>query len=368
MLRIIIACGGTGGHLFPGIAVAEALKARGHQTLLLISEKEIDTVAARDHAHLQFQRLPAIGLPKLFSPQIVTFAFQFWRTLRQTKQIVSSFKADAVLGMGGFTSLPPAIAGRKLGARTFIHESNAIPGKANRLTAKFCDTVLLGLADCASCFPGAKTQVVGTPLRESLLRPVDRAEAYSFFQLDPAKTTLLVMGGSQGARGVNRSVIDALPQLDPARVQLIFLTGRDDEASGREAVQKAGFQAFVAAFSPRLDLAYALADLCVARSGASSLAELSHFGIPSILIPYPHAAEDHQTRNAEVYSRQSAAIQVAESELAGGRLAPILSRLLDSPDERTALSAHCRALGVPDAAQVIAQVIEQACAPAAKSA
>lgn len=357
-LKVVIACGGTGGHLFPGIAVAQVLNARGHQTLLLISEKEIDSIAASDHPELHFEKVPAIGMPPLLSPKVVPFAFRFWKTLRKTKKIVRDFGAHAVLGMGGFTSLPPALAGRSIGALTLIHESNAVPGKANRLTARFCDVVLLGLEACATHFPGRQCQVVGTPLRSSMRQPVDRAEAHAFFGLQPDRPTLLVMGGSQGAQGVNRAIVDALPRIDPSALQLIHLTGRDDEATVRDAIARSGHRAFVAAFSARLDLAYAIADLCVARSGASSLAELSHFGVPSILIPYPAAADDHQTRNAEVFTEKGAALLIRQADLPSGALADIVVDLLNNTGRLQTLRSAMTAAGIPDAAERIASLIE----------
>lgn len=357
-LRVIIACGGTGGHLFPGIAVAQSLRARGHEVLLLISEKKVDAVAAQDHPELTFATVPGIGLPSLLSPQIISFGWKFWRTLRQTKRIVRDFGAQAVVGMGGFTSLPPALAGRGVGARTFIHESNAIPGKANRFTARFCDVILLGIPGCETYFPGKDTRVVGTPLRSSMLAPSDKAVSYGFFQLDPAKRTLLITGGSQGARGVNQAVLAALPGLDPATVQLLWLTGMLDEEEVRAAVAKTALQAFIAPFHGRLDLAYPIVDVCVARSGGSSLAELAHFGVATILIPLPTAAEDHQTRNAEAFAQSDAAILLPQSE-AAVRLPELFEELLTNESRRLALVANIKTLGVADAADRVAAVIEE---------
>ena len=321
-LKIVIACGGTGGHLFPGIAVGVELQRRGHHVLLLVSEKAIDSVALEDHPDLRFEKLPAVGMPRWFSPRVFTFAARFWRTLRETRRIVRGFGADAVLGMGGFTSLPPVLAGRRSGAATFIHESNAVPGKANRLTARFCSVVLLGLEACARHFSGRTVRVVGTPLRRSMLEPVPRAEAARFFNLDPERQTVLLMGGSQGAHGVNAALVSGFEHLDPQCVQLIALTGAADESMVREAAARRGLPAFVAPFSGRLDLAYAAADLCVARAGGSSLAELAHFGLPAILIPYPFAADDHQTRNAEIFSNAGAAVLVRQDETRAGGTRP----------------------------------------------
>jgi len=169
-MNAVIACGGTGGHLFPGLAVAETLRDRGHEVMLFVSEKEIDTVALSGHAEFRFEKLPTIGLPSPFSPTIFGFLRRFNESLSLCRSIYRQFKPQVVLGMGGFTSTAPVLAGRMRGAATFIHESNAIPGKANRLTARMVRAVLLGFKECAPFFPKARTEVTGTPIRTGLIR------------------------------------------------------------------------------------------------------------------------------------------------------------------------------------------------------
>ena len=361
-LKIVIACGGTGGHLFPGIAVAQALRSRGHESVLLISEKEIDALASQGYSELTFEKVPAIGLPKLLSPAAVKFGFKFVSTYRRCAGIVKQFEADAVLGMGGFTSMPPIMAGRRRKAKTFIHESNAIPGKANRLTAKWVDTVLLGLEECAEHFPGRETRTVGTPLREAMTKPVDRAEALKFFGFEgDTKKTIFIMGGSQGARGVNNGVADALGQFDPEAVRIIHITGKSEYESVKAALGKSAIEHHVSPFCQRMELAYELADLAIARSGASSLTELAAFGVPSILIPYPYAAEDHQTRNAEVFSKRKAAILMKEEELSKLCLGKVVNDLFADPSTLKKLGDGMAALAVRDAAENICDMIEESC-------
>ncbi len=361
-LKIVIACGGTGGHLFPGIAVAQALRARGHESVLLISEKEIDALASEGYSELKFEKVPAIGLPKLVSPAAVKFSFRLLSTYRRCAAIIKAVEADAVLGMGGFTSMPPIMAGRRRRAKTFIHESNAIPGKANRLTARWVDTVLLGLDECAKYFKGKPTRTVGTPLREAMTSPVDRAEALEFFGFDgDGKKTLFIMGGSQGARGVNRGVADALTEWDPEKVRIIHITGKSEYERVAAALAKSGIEHYVSPFCQRMELAYELADLAIARSGASSLTELAAFGIPSILIPYPFAAEDHQTRNAEVFSKRKAAILMNEDELSRRCLGKVVNDLFDDPQTLGRLGDAMSALAVRDAAENICDMIEESC-------
>ena len=227
-MNVVIACGGTGGHVFPGLAVAEVLKSRGHQVLLLISEKQIDATAVRDRNEFRIEKIPAVGLPALFSVQVFSFATKFLNGLAACRRIYRSFGPDAVLGMGGFTSTGPILAGRMAGLPTFIHESNAIPGKANRLNAWLSKRVLLGFEECARCFPDAAIEVTGTPIRNSLKRPVDRNQALDNLRLKSGLQTVLVMGGSQGAHRINQAVLATLPRFTARPVQFIHLTGNED--------------------------------------------------------------------------------------------------------------------------------------------
>jgi UDP-N-acetylglucosamine--N-acetylmuramyl-(pentapeptide) pyrophosphoryl-undecaprenol N-acetylglucosamine transferase len=360
-MRFVIAAGGTGGHLFPGLAVGEVLRTQGHEVLVFISEKEIDALATQGRSEFQLEKLPGIGMPSLFSPKIFPFLWRFAGGLRQCIRICRKFKPDAVLGMGGFTSTAPILAGRILGKPSLVHESNAIPGKANRLNARLASGVLLGFAECAAHFPKARTRVTGTPVRSSLREAVDRRRAVLAFGLEPGRKTLLVMGGSQGAHGVNRALEQAAPVLADPGLQVIHLTGKDDVESLRDAYRAAGVVASVAAFCHHMEEAYAAADLCIARSGAASLTELAYFGVPSVLVPYPHAAEDHQAVNAKLYAADGAALVLKESEIAEGRLGGELRRLLGSESELAEMRARSRALSVTDAAEQVAAVLLEVC-------
>src|SRR5438552_11775694 len=211
-MNAVIACGGTGGHLFPGIAVAEVLQNRGHEVMLLVSEKDIDAVALSGRTNFQVEKLPTVGLPSLFSPAFFGFTRRFIESLSLCRSIYRKFNPHLVLGMGGFTSTAPVLAGRMRGLPTFLHESNAVPGKANRYTARLVRAVLLGFKECAAFFPKVHTEFTGTPIRSSL-RPVDRGTAREKLGLRNDLTTLLVMGGSQGASGINQAVIQSLPAL-----------------------------------------------------------------------------------------------------------------------------------------------------------
>lgn len=355
-LRVLIACGGTGGHLFPGIAVAEALLARGHEALLLISEKAVDAEAAAKYPHLRFETLPAIAKPPTFSPRMARFLWRLWGSLRRCRGLLRDFRADAVLGMGGFTSLPPVLAGRRLGLATFIHDSNARPGRANVLTSRFCSQVFIGLEPAAEWFGGRPTRKTGTPVRPEILSAPPRAEAAARFGLDPARPTLLVTGGSQGARNLNELCARAAARM-PAEVQVLHIAGAADHQRVRElASGRPGH--VVLGFCDRMADAYAASDLVIARSGASCLTELAVLGLPSVLVPYPHAADDHQTRNAEVFSTAGAARLVQERDLDAASLASLLGGLLADPASRAEMAAAARSLAIPDAADRVAAAIE----------
>jgi UDP-N-acetylglucosamine--N-acetylmuramyl-(pentapeptide) pyrophosphoryl-undecaprenol N-acetylglucosamine transferase len=354
--HILIACGGTGGHLFPGVAVAEALRGRGHEVALLISEKKVDAEASAKYGTLRFHTLPAVAKPATFSPKMISFLWRLWGSLRRCRGILRETGADAVLGMGGFTSLPPVYAAHRAGLRTFIHESNARPGRANVLTSRFCSKVFLGLSAAAAFFPGRATQVTGTPVRGEILRAPARDEACARFGLDPSKPVLLVTGGSQGARRLNAMAAEAAKSLAPT-VQVLHIAGAAD-AAGVTAAAAGNPGHVVLGFCDDMAAAYAAADLVVARSGASSLTEIAACGLPSVLVPYPFAADDHQTRNAEVFRDAGAAVLAPEAGLDAASLAREVSSLLSDCPRLATMAAAARSLAVADAAQRVCDAIE----------
>ncbi len=357
-MNAVIACGGTGGHVFPGLAVAEVLRQRGHDVLLFVSEKEVDALALKEHPEIPIEKLPSIGLPSPFSPAILGFARRFNESLARCRVIYSRFKPEAVLGMGGFTSTAPVLAGKLRGVPTFIHESNAIPGKANKMTARLVRAVLLGFKECAPFFPKVKTEVTGTPIRTELQR-MDRKIAREKLGLKPELATLLVMGGSQGASGINTALIKAAPSLPHSALQLIHLTGAREEKLVADNYQRANLHAFVAAFHHHMEELYSAADFVVARSGAASLAEIAAFGLPSILIPFPYAADDHQARNAEVFAKAGAAVVVREAQIQDDALAAKICSFLSDPARLKQMSQNCSRLAPGHAAEAVAETMER---------
>lgn len=359
-VHVLIACGGTGGHLFPGIAVGEVLSARGHDVTLLISEKKIDAIAASGHKELRFEKVPFLAMPKPWSPKMPGFLLGLWKGARACRRIIRDHQVKVVLGMGGFTSFAPLYAGKKEKCVTLIHESNAIPGKANRLNAKFANIVLCGLEACKASFvKHADVRTVGTPIRGTM-RDAAGEDPHDFFKLDKTKKTLLIMGGSQGARGVNRVVGTALDQFERMGIQVLHIAGPTDYEEVRDVYAKHPLlPQHVAAFCHRMDMAYRIADLAVARSGASSMSELAYFGVPSILIPYPYAAEDHQTRNAEIFDQAGAAKLLQEKDLNADVLADTVRHILTDPRVSDGMKQAAQKLAVRDSAETIADLIEK---------
>ncbi|MDD5349285.1 MAG: undecaprenyldiphospho-muramoylpentapeptide beta-N-acetylglucosaminyltransferase [Chthoniobacteraceae bacterium] len=358
-MKFAIAGGGTGGHLFPALAVGEVLLERGHEVLIFISEKEVDALAIQGRDEFRFEKLPSVGMPRLFSPAIFTFFQRFNASLAPCRRIFAEFQPDAVLGMGGFTSTPPILAGKLRRIPTFVHESNAIPGKANRLNARLVDVVLLGFEECKRHFPRARCEVTGTPIRRSLSRRLPREEALAVFGLQPGMRTLLVMGGSQGAHGINEALRAAAAGGGLAGIQVIHLTGAGDAPAMEQAYRQAGVSAHVAPFCHQMEAAYSAADLVVSRSGAASLSEISHFALPSLLIPYPHAAENHQQFNAEIFARAGAAEVLKESQTTGDTLASAIGEIIEDPSRLQIMAKACGTLAPRDAAVCVADTIER---------
>lgn len=356
--KVVIACGGTGGHLFPGVAVAQEMKRRGHDVRLLISEKKVDAQASEKYGDLEFDTVPAIAKPATLSLKMLPFMWKMMKTTAKCKGLLKNFGADAVIGMGGFTSLPPVMAGKKLGASTFVHDSNALPGKANRLTAKWCDKVLLGMQAARPYFPQSEIEVTGTPVREELHSLPERNRAAEKLELDPSLKTVLVMGGSQGAKQLNNLVVEASKAMPD--VQFIHITGNFDYDRVKAEMGDNCPNHKLIAFCDDMASIYAVTDLAIMRSGASSLSEISYLGLASILVPYPYAADDHQTKNAEVFAAENAAVLRQESELDAGMLVADVTHIFGEKENLENMSAASAALGVKDAATRVCSVIEKA--------
>lgn len=353
-LKVIIACGGTGGHLFPGIAVAQQLKAMGHSPVLLISRKDVDAEASKKYGDLEFHTVQAIAKPPLLSLRTPGFLWKLLKTYLSCKKIIRQSKADVVIGMGGFTSMPPVRAGHKLGLRTYVHDSNAMPGKSNRMTARWCTAVLLGLKEAASYFPGSKCIVTGTPVRDELRQLPSREEAREKLGLPQDKTVILVTGGSQGARNLNTMLIEAA-KADP-EVYYYVIAGKSDYERVNDLAGDAP-NIKVIGFCSDMPSAYAAADGVIARAGASTLTELSIIGKATLLVPFPFAADDHQTHNAKVFTQAGAAEMCQQANLTQEYIHRFVHSVIMQQEAREAMEQAMAAQACPQAAQNIAATI-----------
>jgi UDP-N-acetylglucosamine--N-acetylmuramyl-(pentapeptide) pyrophosphoryl-undecaprenol N-acetylglucosamine transferase len=362
-MKIAIACGGTGGHLFPGLAVAEELRQRGHDTLLLVSAKQIDALALKG-ANEASRALPGIGWPGFLSPRVFKFGSTMLDSWRECGQVYREFQPTAVVGMGGFTSAIPLLLGRKLRLPTLIHESNAIPGRVTKLIAPWVNKTLLGFEGCAHYLRRAHCVFTGTPVRRGLER-INRATAAEKYGLNPALPIVLIMGGSQGAHGINQLVLKTLPLWHTNReeVQFIHLTGQADANIAEINFRRQRLTAVVEAFSTEMEHFYSLADVVISRSGAASLTELSHYGLPSVLMPYPAAADDHQSHNARIFQDSGAARILVESKATPESLHAAVTEILDDNDLRARMGAAARRMAGTNAAARVAEEIEASCKP-----
>lgn len=345
MKRIVIAAGGTGGHFYPGLAAAQALKMRGWEPLMVVRKGD-DALPRLEAEGLCALPLDLGGLPRRPGLDLVSFSWRLALGLRMMSRALKAFRPNAVLGMGGYLSFPLAYAAWRLGTPRAVHESNAILGLANRTAAALGCEVLWGLATS-----DGRGTVVGTPVRPSLWTRREPAAARRALGLHPERTTLLVFGGSQGARSLNEGLPKALKKLHLASLQILHLAGRGKAAAAAEAYRSAGIAADTREYLEDMADAYGAADLVVCRSGASTLAELHAQGKPALLVPYPHAAAGHQDANARVFEAAGAARRLPEAVL-DERLGPVLADLLKSPHAARTRSSMAEAygrLGLPSA-------------------
>jgi len=349
-----IACGGTGGHLFPGLAVGRELRRRGCAVTLLISSKEIDRQAAQGAGDMRVVALPGVGLSRV---NILGFVKSFWQSYRLSNQLFRANPPDLVLAMGGFTAAPPVLAGKRFGAKTFLHESNSIPGRANRWLARWVDGVFLYFDAAGGGLGARQVETVGMPVRPEFLQPPAQEAARELLGLQKDAPVLLVMGGSQGAHRINELITAALPNLvqaDP-RLQFIHLTGVADLKKVQAAYAAWKRPALVFSFLAEMAPALAAADVAVSRAGASSLAEFAACRLPAVLIPYPTAAGNHQFYNAQALERSGAAQMMAEATLEPTQLAAEILRLLGSTERRAAMKQALAGWHSPEAAAEIAE-------------
>ena len=318
MSRFMISCGGTGGHLSPGIALAEGLASRGHTCVLLISQKKVDARLIEKYPHLRFERMPGSGFS--WQPvKLFRFGLSQFAALRFCLRLAKSSRPDAIVGFGGFTSAPGALAGWILGVPVALHEANRVPGLAIRVLGRFARRVYLPPGIGISGLRPTAIRHSGLPVRKEIVRTAS-AGARKNLGFDAQQKLLVVLGGSQGATALNRWVREKLGALAQEKIQVYCVTGLGKGEPETVLLQAKGGEEVKSVFVPfsdRIAELLSAADLVLTRAGAGTLAELIRCETPAILIPYPHAASDHQRANAAFFERQGGGIVVEETAMGG---------------------------------------------------
>lgn len=357
--RIIISGGGTGGHVFPAIAIADSLKKINPHTGILfvgaLGRMEMEKVPA---AGYDIEPLWISGLQRRLTWKNLSFPIKLIHSTLRARKIIKEFKPQAVVGVGGYASGPTVKAAASMGLPTIIQEQNSYPGITNKMLAKKAKKICVAYPGMEKYFPKQKLVETGNPVRASIINAAaKKAEAIDFFNLQNNQITLLVVGGSLGARTINESIHSGLKRMADAGIQLIWQTGKAYAPLAEAAIrpfEQSGMRTF--AFITRMDLAYAAADLVISRAGAIAISELCATSRPSILVPSPNVAEDHQTKNAMALVKVKAARMVKDKE-ASERLVTEVLKLAPDVETRLELSENIGQMSHPDAAHHIARVV-----------
>ncbi len=355
----MISGGGTGGHIFPAISIANAIKA-------LRPEADILFIGAENR--MEMEKVPAAGYPIVGLPvsgfdrknmlRNVLVLCRLGKSMIKAWSTVRNFKPDAAVGVGGYASGPTLRAASMQGIPTVIQEQNSYAGVTNKLLAQKASKICVAYDRMDRFFPKDKLILTGNPVRQDLLSgAATREEAYTYFNLDPKKKTILVVGGSLGARTVNQSMIAGLSEIGKSEVQFIWQTGKYYYENAKAELDKQNKgNIHLTAFISRMDLAYSVADVIISRAGASSISEFCLLGKPVILVPSPNVAEDHQTKNAMALVEKDAAIMIRDAE-AEGKLVQTALQLMDDPGKIAQLSKNILTLAQHDSARRIAEEV-----------
>jgi UDP-N-acetylglucosamine--N-acetylmuramyl-(pentapeptide) pyrophosphoryl-undecaprenol N-acetylglucosamine transferase len=357
--KVIISGGGTGGHIFPAIAIANALRSidPGIEILFVGAEgrMEMEKVPA---AGYKIEGLNITGFQRSFKLSNLAFPFRVIASLMKAGRIISGFNPQVAIGVGGYASGPLLYMATRKGVPGLIQEQNSYPGITNKLLASRVRKICVAYDNMDKFFPASKIILTGNPVREEMIKiEGKKTEAAAFFGLKTDIPTLLVVGGSQGARSINHAIAGSLDAIHKAGVQLIWQCGKPFHEQAQKAVAALGSDRIkVYDFITRMDYAYAMADVILSRAGASTVSELCIIGKPAILVPLPTAAEDHQTKNCQALVEKNAAILIKDQE-AMTSLVPEALRLLNSAEERQTLSNNISKLALRDSAKVIAEQV-----------
>jgi len=366
-MKLVIAGGGTGGHLFPGIAVAEELLSRdpANQVLFVGTERGIEARAV-PAAGYPLELISAAGIRGKGGFSQLRGAAMMLYGYAQSRRILKKYRPDAVLGVGGYASLPLLLAARGLQIPTYIHEQNAIPGMTNKVLAKVVDKVFITLQESARFFPEAKVLLTGNPLRRQILEIPGNKEQETKGKGEDFFNNLLfhlfIFGGSQGAHAINMAMIKAAPFLAAFRDRLSIThqTGEKDFKEVEAAYLEHGIKAEVSRFIADMAVQYRKADLIICRAGATTIAEVTACGKAALFIPFPHAVDDHQRRNAEALLKKDACFMLLERELGGENLAEIIRELMQDPEKINLTGDNAATLARLDAAKIIVDRIIEA--------
>lgn len=361
-LRIIISGGGTGGHIFPAISIANALKEKHPECKILFvgaeGRMEMKKVPA---AGYEIKALPICGFDRKNLLKNFSVLYKIYKSRRLAKQIIKEFKPMAAVGVGGYASGPTLNVAEGMGIPTLLQEQNSYAGVTNKLLAKKANKICVAYEGMERFFPKEKIILTGNPVRQDLLKCTkSREEILKDFNLKTDRKTVLIIGGSLGARTINQSVLGCLEQIRNSKVQIIWQTGGFYFESIKKSLAQTGKpeNLFVTDFITHMDEAYAAADVVISRAGASSISELCLLGKASILVPSPNVAEDHQTKNAMALVRKDAALFVKDDE-ATGKLIPLALQTCQDEPLLKSLSENIRKLSFKDSANVIAEQVYQ---------
>ena len=368
-MRILLTGGGTGGHIYPALAIAERLKALHPECEILYvgTEKGLENRIVPQRG-VPFQTIAVEGLPRKISPALLKAMGKAAGGCMEARRIVKKFKPDLVIGTGGYVCGPVVLAARMLGIPAMIHEQNAFPGVTNKILARFVNKIMVNFQASEKYFVHKeKICVTGLPVRQEVLR-TEKQAGLDYFGFSADKTTLLVSGGSRGARSINRAMAKAYPELvKHPDLQIIHLTGAVDYEDTLKAIAAENLdlsqysQIIVKPYLDEMQYGLAAADFCVGRAGATFLAEITACGLPGILIPYPYAAENHQEYNAKALADQHAAIMILDKNLTGSVLCQKIMEFYQQPEKRNKMAAGAREAGKRDSLDQIVRLVEEYC-------
>jgi UDP-N-acetylglucosamine--N-acetylmuramyl-(pentapeptide) pyrophosphoryl-undecaprenol N-acetylglucosamine transferase len=356
-LKIAVACGGTGGHIFPGLATADILRERGHDIRLWLAGKDVEAPAVKDWAG-PVVTVQAEGLPSGFSLRMLRAAWKLLRAALSCRKIMRQNRPDVLLAMGSYASAGPVFAALSLNVPVVLHEANVLPGRAIALFSRWATAVAGSFEETRFYLRRKDLVVTGMPIRKDLEKAAKTAAPH---ESGRDLFTVLVMGGSRGAHRLNDLASAAIAQIHKAghRIRVIHLTGTVDEAAIRKNYQDAGVAATVSAFEQDMAPIYTSTDLAICRSGASTCAELSDFAVPALQIPYPGATNDHQMVNARAMEKSGAVDVVPEHDLSLSWLVDYIVGCMQTPGRLARMSAATRSRAMQSAAESLATLVVQ---------